>query len=98
MHFDKRGGGGGGGGENKRIKGICAGFRCGCQSVFHGNGVLYKNSDQLWLFKFIAIRRVFREPLEPSASGLNNFLQPLQMLIQYKNMVDPFNMYLENIN
>ena len=52
MHFDKRGkrgagGGGGGGRENKRIKGICAVFRCGCQSVFHGNGVLYKNSDQL---------------------------------------------------
>ena len=47
MHFDKRGGGGGQGErENKRIKGICAGF----QSVFHGNGVLYKNSDQLWLF------------------------------------------------
>ena len=45
---------------------------------------------------FIAIRRVFREPFEPSASGYNNFLQPLQMLIQY--MIDPFNMYLENIN
>ena len=53
MHFDKRGGVcvcGGGGRENKRIKGICESFRCGCQSVFHGNGVLYKNSDQLWLF------------------------------------------------
>ena len=51
MHFDKRGwGGGGGGGREKRIKGICASFRCGCQSVFHGNGVLYKNSDQLSLF------------------------------------------------
>ena len=44
MHFDKQEGG------DKRIKGICAVFRCGCQSVFHGNGVLYKNSDQLWLF------------------------------------------------
>ena len=53
MHFDKRrwgGGGGGGGGREKRIKGICASLRCGCQSVFHGNGMLYKNSDQLWLF------------------------------------------------
>ena len=51
MHFDKRGvGGGGGGRENKRIKGICAVLKCGCQSVFHGNGVLYKNSYQLWLF------------------------------------------------
>ena len=52
MHFDKGGGGGGGGREreNKIIKGICAVFRCGCQSVFHGNGVLCKNSDQLRLF------------------------------------------------
>ena len=48
MHFDKRGWGGGR--REKRIKGNCASFRCGCQSVFHGNGVLYKNSDQLWLF------------------------------------------------
>ena len=46
MHFDKRGGGGGE--REKRIKGICASFRCGC--IFHGSGVLYKNSDQLWLF------------------------------------------------
>ena len=44
MHFDKRGWGG------ERIKGICASFRCGCQSVFHGNDVLYKNSDLLWLY------------------------------------------------
>ena len=48
MHFVKRGRGGGR--ENKIIKGICASFRCGCQSVFLGNGVLYKNSNQLWLF------------------------------------------------
>ena len=46
MHFDK----GGGGRENKIFKGNCAVFWCGGQSVFHGNGVLYKNSDQLWLF------------------------------------------------
>ena len=46
MHFDKRGAG------NKRIKEICVVLRCGCQSVFHGNGVLCKNSDQLWLFYF----------------------------------------------
>ena len=45
MHFDKRGGVGGRGGETKELKGFVR-----FQSVFHGNGVLYKNSDQLWLF------------------------------------------------
>ena len=40
MHFDKRGGGGGGGG---------GGFVRFLGAVVR-NGVLYKNSDQLWLF------------------------------------------------
>ena len=33
MHFDKQGGGGERERENKRIKGICASLRCGCQSA-----------------------------------------------------------------
>ena len=71
MHFDKRGWGGGGGEREreKRIKGICASFRCGCQSVFHGNGVLYCTRTAINYGYFTATRRVFREPFEPSASG-----------------------------
>ena len=34
---------GGGGGDN-RIKGVYAVFRCGCEAVFHWNGVLYKTT------------------------------------------------------
>ena len=32
-----------------------------------------------------ASAKSLREHFEPSASGLNNFLQPLQVIIQYKN-------------
>ena len=73
----------GGGGDN-RIKGVYAVFRCGCEAVFHWNGVLYKNSDQLWLFHCINNNKSLREHFEPSASGSNNFLQPLQVIIHYK--------------
>ena len=44
MHSDKQGGGGG-----NRIKGVNAVFRCGCEAVFHWNGVLFKNSDHISL-------------------------------------------------
>ena len=57
------------GGENKRIKGVYAVSRCGCEAVFHWNGVLYKNIDQLGLFHSMNIRRVFPEHFEPSASS-----------------------------
>ena len=35
----------------KIIKGVYVVFRCGCEAVFHRNGVLYK-----WLFHCIKIR------------------------------------------
>ena len=58
MHFDKRGGvaGGGGGGENKRIKGICLSFRCGCQSVFHGTMMVCCTRTAINYGYFIATR------------------------------------------
>ena len=75
MHFDKRGGvaggGGGGGRENKRIKGICASFRCGCPSIFHGNGVLYKNSDQLVIL--LQLDKSFGSPLNPRPQAKTTF-------------------------
>ena len=91
-----RGGGGGGWGGAKELKRLVR-FLGAVVSQF-SMGMVCCTRIAINYGYFIAIRRVFREPFEPSASGLNNFLQPLQMLIQYKNMVDPFNMYLENIN
>ena len=94
MHFDKRGWGWGGG--DKKLKGFVRVL--GAVVNQFSMGIVCCTRTAINYGYFIATRRVFREPFEPSASGLNNFLQPLQMLIQYKNMVDPFNMYLENIN
>ena len=54
--------------KTKKLKGFMRFLGAVVQSVFHGNGALYKNSDQLWLFYCIKIRRVFREHFEPSAS------------------------------
>ena len=88
--------GGGGGGGAKELKGFVR-FLGAVASQF-SMGMVCCTRTAINYGYFIAIRRVFLEPFEPSASGLNNFLQPLQMLIQYKNMADPFNMYLENIN
>ena len=55
--------------------------------------MLYKNSDQLISLHFHS--KSLREHFEPSASGSNNFLQPLQVNYNIKTMVEPFNMYLK---
>ena len=68
--FDKRGGGGGGGGggrENKRIKGICEGL--GAVVSQFSMGMMCCTRTAINYGYFIAVRRVFREPFEPSASG-----------------------------
>ena len=60
MHFDKRVG------EGKQKKGICAVFRCCCQFSM---GMVCCTRIAINYGYVIAIRRVFREPFEPSASG-----------------------------
>ena len=60
-------------GENNRIKGVYVVFRCGCEVVFHWNGVLYKNSNQLWLFYCINIRRVFGSTLNTQPRAQTTF-------------------------
>ena len=75
---------------NNRIKGVNAVLKCGCDAVFHWNGVLYKNSDQLWLVHCINIRRVFGSTLNPRPRAQTTFSS-----LGMKTMVDPFNMYLK---
>ena len=80
-------------GENNRIKGVVRflGAVATCEAVFHWNGVLYKNSDQLWLFHSINIRRVLGGGghFEPSASGSNNFpnLITLEVLLKFLSLI-----------
>ena len=64
MHFDKRGLGGG---REKRIKGICASFSAVVNQF--SMGMVCCTRTAINYGYFIATRRVFREPFEPSASG-----------------------------
>ena len=69
MHFDKRGGGEGGGeGEKtKELKGFVR-FLGAVVSQF-SMGMVCCTRTAINYGYFIAIRRVFREPFEPSALG-----------------------------
>ena len=59
--------------EKQQFTGVYVVFRCGCEAVFHWNGVLYKNSDQLWLFHCINVRRVFGSTLNPRPRAKTTF-------------------------
>ena len=62
MHFDKQGGGG-----TNELK-VFVRFLCAVVSQF-SMGMVCCTRTAINYGYFIAIRRVFREPFEPSASG-----------------------------